>query len=167
MLISKAIARLVRPVADLVRPDVDQVRRPGAIDIGADDPIVVAEADLVMLAVPLAEQESWLRALSDLVPGAALVTSLRSDEGVPAAAGAMPERFRFIPGHVRPAAGAGTVRGAGADPISGCAWAIAAPDGDEHAARLAAFVRRIGGRPRLVGDAAGLQAFLQEPPPAV
>jgi len=39
--------------------------RLGAIDIGAGDPIVVAEAELILLALPRAEQERWLGAVAE------------------------------------------------------------------------------------------------------
>jgi prephenate dehydrogenase len=141
--------------------------RLGAIDVGADDPIVIADAELVVLAVPRAEQDQWIARLPELVPGQAIVTTLRSDEGVPDAAALLPARFRFVAGHIC-FAGSGTdLRRLSADELAGAAWVLVAADGDPDASKLAGFVSGLGARPvRLAGED-DLRAFLQQRAQAV
>jgi prephenate dehydrogenase len=141
--------------------------RLGAIDLGSDDPIVIAEAELVLFGVSAAEQESWVAAMPDLVPGRAILTSLSGNDGVPAAASSLPDRFRFIAGHLRAAPLAQDIRHASADALNGAAWALSAGAGDADAARLADFIRALGATPVVVADEGALQAFLRERPHAV
>src|SRR6187401_337779 len=49
-----------------------------AIDVAADDPIVLAEADLVILAAPIQQNLEILRDLAENVSGAAVVTDTGS-----------------------------------------------------------------------------------------
>src|SRR3954464_364553 len=49
-----------------------------AIDVAADDPIVLADADLVILAAPIQQNLELLRALPENVAGAAVVTDTGS-----------------------------------------------------------------------------------------
>lgn len=141
--------------------------RLGAIDIGAVDPIVVADADLVVLAVPRAEQERWLSAVAELIPGRALISSLQSDEGPPDGVCALPARLRFIAGHVQAAPVTNDLRQASADAVVGAAWALAATETDAEASKLAAFASGLGARPVMIGSEAGFDPFLRQRPEAV
>ena len=136
--------------------------RLGAIDVGADDPVVIAEAELVVLAVPRAEQDHWIARLPELVPGPAIVTTLRSDEGVPDDAALLPARFRFVAGHVCFAGGGTDLRRVSADELAGAAWVLVANDDDPDASKLAGFVSGLGARPVRVDGADDLRAFLQQ-----
>jgi prephenate dehydrogenase len=136
--------------------------RLGAIDVGADDPIVIADAELVVLAVPRAEQDQWIARLPELVPGQAIITTLRGDEGVPDAAAVLPARFRFIAGHLCLAVCDADPRPLSAEGMAGAAWALIARDGDPDASKLAGFVSGLGARPVLVDGEDDLRAFLQQ-----
>jgi prephenate dehydrogenase len=136
--------------------------RLGAIDIGADDPIVIAEAELVVLAVPRTEQDQWIAALPDLVPGQAIITTLQSDEGVPEAAALLPARFCFIAGHLCLALSGTDLRHLNTDEVAGAEWALIARDGDPDASTLAGFVSGLGARPVRLDGEADLRAFLQQ-----
>src|SRR5882724_265011 len=76
-----------------------------AIDVAADDLIVLAEADLVVLAAPVKQNEALLAELDENVRQPAVVTDTGSTKrDIVAAAAALPPRFTFIGGH--PLAGA-------------------------------------------------------------
>lgn len=139
----------------------------GAIDVGANDAVIVAEAELILLDLPVADQAHWIETLDEWVPGAAILASLRSDDGVPE--GAVPDaRFRFIAGHLRPAHPLpADVRRTETTAIAGASWAIGADADGREADRLATFARGIGALPVFVGEAAGLRSFLQDTDPAV
>src|SRR5215210_5916406 len=71
-----------------------------AIDVAADDAVVLAEADLVILAAPIQQNLEILRGLPDNVTGSAVITDTGSTKrAVVEAAGALPDRFAFIGGH--------------------------------------------------------------------
>src|SRR6476620_7447474 len=76
-----------------------------AIDVAADDLIVLAEADLVVLAAPVKQNIAVLRELDEYVRTPAVVTDVGSTKReIAEAARELPERFTFIGGH--PLAGA-------------------------------------------------------------
>ena len=68
-----------------------------AIDVAADDLVVVSEADLIVLAAPVEENISLLSRLDDFVPGHAVVTDVGSTKrAIVAAARTLPPRFTFV-----------------------------------------------------------------------
>src|SRR5579862_2524580 len=76
-----------------------------AIDVAADDLIVLAEADIVILAAPVKQNVALLAELDANVRQPALVTDTGSTKReIVAAAGDLPPRFTFVGGH--PLAGA-------------------------------------------------------------
>src|SRR3954464_14370535 len=76
-----------------------------AIDVAADDMVVLAEADLVVLAAPARQNLALLDELDDNVRQPAVVTDTSSTKrAVMAAAAGLPARFTFVGGH--PLAGA-------------------------------------------------------------
>ena len=71
-----------------------------AIDVAADDPVVMAEADLVVLAAPVRTNMALLADLEEHVGGAAVVTDVGSTKrDVVEAARTLPSRLTFIGGH--------------------------------------------------------------------
>ena len=71
-----------------------------AIDVAADDPVVMAEADLVVLAAPVRTNLALLADLEEHVGGAAVVTDVGSTKrDVVEAARTLPSRLTFIGGH--------------------------------------------------------------------
>src|SRR5256885_13370987 len=76
-----------------------------AIDVAAEDLIVLAEADIVILAAPVKQNIALLAELDENVRQPAVVTDTGSTKrDIVAAAGLLPPRFTFIGGH--PLAGA-------------------------------------------------------------
>src|SRR5689334_1542430 len=76
-----------------------------AIDVAADDLIVLAEADVVVLAAPVRQNIALLAQLDEYVRTPAVVTDTSSTKReIAAAARSLPARFTFIGGH--PLAGA-------------------------------------------------------------
>src|SRR5690348_7573748 len=70
------------------------------IDAAADDPIVLAEADLVILAAPVRQNLALLDQLDENVRGNAVVTDTGSTKReIVGAAGRLPPRFTFVGGH--------------------------------------------------------------------
>ena len=83
-----------------------------AIDVAAEDPIVLAEADLVILAAPIQQNLELLRELPDNVTGTAVVTDTGSTKReIVEAAKSLPDRFTFIGGHPLGAPGGLSTRG--------------------------------------------------------
>ena len=84
---------------------LEESMRRHAIDVAADDLIVLAEADIVILAAPVKQNIALLAELDDNVRQPAIVTDTGSTKReIVAAAAGLPPRFTFIGGH--PLAGA-------------------------------------------------------------
>src|SRR6476661_644995 len=65
-----------------------------AIDVAADDPVVLGEADLVILAAPIQQNLEILRDLAENVSGAAVVTDTGSTKrAIVEAARSLPSRL--------------------------------------------------------------------------
>ncbi len=151
-------ARQLWPTALVIGVDnkdvLETAMRLHAIDIAADDPIVLAEADLVVLAAPVRQNVEMLGALDDNVRQPAVVTDTGSTKrAMVEAARRLPPRFTFVGGH--PLAGA-AVRGlefARADLFRGRPW-IFTPTGDSAGAaleKLHAFAQALGAAPSTMG----------------
>lgn len=124
-----------------------------AIDVAADDLIVISEADLIVLAAPVEANISLLSRLGDVVPGHAVVTDVGSTKrAIVAAARTLPPRFTFIGGHPLAGAARGGIEHARPDLFKGRPW-ILTPDGDsagQTVERLSAFVSGVGAAPRIM-----------------
>lgn len=86
---------------DVDAPTLELARRMGAVDAVSSDPRdMLAEADMVILACPLAEIVAWLKRLPQYVEKACVVLDLGSAKrGVLAAMQALPQRFDPLGGH--------------------------------------------------------------------
>lgn len=117
------------------------------IDIGADDLGMVAEADLIVLAAPVAENERLLRSeLSSFVHRHVQVTDLGSTKReISAAAAGLPEHLRFIGGHPIAGAADGGVEHARPDLFDGRPWILCPPVQSDWS-RLNAFITALGAR---------------------
>lgn len=94
-----------------------------AIDVAADDPVVLAEADLVILAAPIQQNLELLRELPDHVAGSAVVTDTGSTKReIVEAARSLPERLTFIGGHPLGGAARGGIDHARPDLFTGRPW---------------------------------------------
>jgi prephenate dehydrogenase len=140
-----------------------------AIDVAADDLVVIAEADVIVLAAPVEENVSLLARLDDVVPGPAVVTDVGSTKrAIVAAARSLPPRFTFVGGHPLAGAARAGIEHARSDLFKGRPW-ILTPDRDdvgETIDRLFAFLTGLGAVPRLMSPEAHdrLLAFLSHLP---
>ena len=140
-----------------------------AIDVAADDLIVLAEADLVVLAAPARQNIALLEALDDNVRQPAVVTDTSSTKReIVAAARSLPARFTFVGGHPLGGAAKGGLEHARTDLFRGRPWLLTpAGDGAGPAVeKLMAFARALGAEPRIIGVGAHdrLLAFLSHLP---
>jgi prephenate dehydrogenase len=124
-----------------------------AIDVAADDLIVLAEADIVVLAAPARQNIELLAALDENVRQPAVITDTTSTKReIVAAARSLPPRFTFVGGHPLGGAAKGGLEHARADLFRGRPWLLT-PTGEGAGAaleKLMAFVRALGAEPRLI-----------------
>src|SRR5712691_8043729 len=127
-----------------------------AIDVAADDLIVLAEADVVVLAAPVRENIALLERLDENVRQPAVVTDTGSTKrSMVEAARALPPRFTFVGGHPLGGAAKGGLEHARPDLFAGRLWLLT-PDTDRTGAAvdtLSAFTRALGAEPRVVSVA--------------
>ncbi|MEW5980848.1 MAG: prephenate dehydrogenase/arogenate dehydrogenase family protein [Acidobacteriota bacterium] len=123
-----------------------------AVVAGADDPVVAAEADLLVLAAPVAENARLVGELPALLAGNAIVTDLGSAKRVMVeAAIGMPERLTFIGGHPLAGAPRSGIEFARPDLFAGRPWILVPGTAPPDATlRLEAFVAGVGGVPRIM-----------------
>ena len=167
---------------------LETAMRMHAIDVAAEDLIVLAEADLVILAAPVKQNIALLAELDDNVRQPAVVTDTGSTKrDIVAAAGLLPPRFTFIGGHPLAGAAHGGLEYARPDLFAGRPWLLtpaSAPNdgaqnpksppgargyqpGDAAALdKLTDFTRALGAEPRLIDAVAHdrLLAFLSHLP---
>jgi prephenate dehydrogenase len=140
-----------------------------AIDVAADDLVVAAEADLVILAAPVRENLRLLEALDEHISGNAVVTDVGSTKrDIVAAASCLPPRFTFVGGHPMGGAARGGFAHAREDLFKGRPW-IFTPQGDgaaEVLGKLYDFASALGAVPRSMDAAAHdrLLAYLSHLP---
>jgi prephenate dehydrogenase len=140
-----------------------------AIDVGADDAVVLAEADLVILAAPIQQNLEILRDLPDNVTASAVVTDTGSTKrAVVEAAKALPDRFAFIGGHPLGGAARGGIDHARPDMFRGRPWLFTPEQAHDVQAldRLNSFVTGLGAVPRVLSphDHDRLLAFISHLP---
>jgi prephenate dehydrogenase len=140
-----------------------------AIDVAADDAVVLAEADLVILAAPIQQNLEILRDLGDNVSGSAVVTDTGSTKRtVVEAAAALPERFTFIGGHPLGGAARGGIEHARPDMFAGRPWLFTPTGATDSPAldKLKSFVSGLGAVPRILSpqDHDHLLAFISHLP---
>jgi prephenate dehydrogenase len=140
-----------------------------AIDVAADDLVVLAEADLVVLAAPVKENIALLDELDDHIHKPALITDTGSTKReIVSAARQLPERFTFIGGHPLGGAAKGGLEHARPDLFARRPWLLT-PDAGTHDAaldQLSSFIRALGSEPRTLTAEAHdrLLAFLSHLP---
>jgi prephenate dehydrogenase len=166
-------ARQLWPTSLVIAVDnkdvLETAMRLHAIDVAADDPMVLAESDLVVLAAPVRQNILLLDELDEHVRQAAVVTDTGSTKRTMVeAARRLPPRFTFIGGHPLGGAATGGLIHARPDLFKGRPWLLT-PGGDAHGEaldRLMSFVRALGAEPHVVGATAHdrLLAFLSHLP---
>jgi prephenate dehydrogenase len=127
-----------------------------AIDVGADDLFVAAEADLVILAAPVRQNIARLKELSEAVTGPAVVTDVGSTKReIVAAARELPVQFSFVGGHPLGGAARQGVDFARPDLFTDRPWLFTPDDKVDEGVldRLTRFAAALGARPRVM-DAA-------------
>ena len=140
-----------------------------AIDVAADDPIVLAEADVVILAAPVRQNLALLERLDENVRQPAVVTDTGSTKrAIVEAARSLPARFTFVGGHPLGGAAAAGLEHARPDLFKGRPWLFtpSSDGGGQALERLLEFARALGAEPRIMGAAAHdhLLAFLSHLP---
>ena len=132
---------------------LEDAMRLHAIDVAADDLIVLAEADLVILAAPVLQNIALLERLDEYVRQPAIVTDTSSTKrAIVDRARRLPPRFTFVGGHPLGGAAKGGIQHARPDLFSGRPWLLT-PTGDASGAaveHLSAFARALGAEPRIV-----------------
>lgn len=166
-------ARAIWPASLVIAVDnkdvLETAMRLHAIDVAADDLIVLAEADLVILAAPVRQNLLLLNELAANVRVPAVVTDTGSTKrAIVEAARQLPPRFTFVGGHPLGGAAASGLDHARPDLFKGRPWLFTpASDATGDALdRLLEFARALGALPRVVGVAAHdrMLAFLSHLP---
>ena len=119
-----------------------------AIDVAAEDLIVLAEADLVVLAAPVKQNIALLEELDDHVRVPAVITDTGSTKrDIVAAARSLPPRFTFIGGHPLGGASKGGLEHARPDLFTGRPWLLTPTGRSEDRARQPSGRERSPDRP--------------------
>ena len=140
-----------------------------AIDVAADDPVVMAEAELVVLAAPVRQNIELLAQLDEYVTGSAVVTDVGSTKReIAECARGLPPRLSFVGGHPLGGAPRGGIDYARADLFKGRPW-LFTPSNDATGValeRLESFVRAFGAEPHVMspGEHDRLLAYLSHVP---
>jgi len=166
-------AREIWPASLVIGVDnkdvLESAMRRHAIDVAADDLVVLAEADLVVLAAPARQNVALLEELDEYVRQPAVVTDTSSTKReIVRAARTLPPRFTFVGGHPLGGAAKGGLEHARADLFRGRPWLLT-PTGDGAGVaieQLSLFVRALGAEPRTIDVEAHdrLMAFLSHLP---
>lgn len=128
-----------------------------AIDVAADDLIVLAECDVVILAAPVRQNLALLEQLDDNIRTAAVVTDTGSTKrGIVEAARRLPPRFTFVGGHPLGGAAKSGLEHARSDLFKGRPWLFTPSDekAGESLEKLLAFVTALGAEPRVLSPSA-------------
>jgi prephenate dehydrogenase len=127
-----------------------------AIDVAADDLIVLAEVDLVVLAAPVKQNLAVLAELDDHVRTPAVITDVGSTKReMTRAARELPDRFTFIGGHPLAGSAQSGLDYAREDLFRGRPWILTADESTRTAPavqramdKLTAFAQGLGAVPR-------------------
>ena len=174
-------ARQIWPASLVIGVDnkdvLETAMRLHAIDVAADDPYILAEADLVILAAPVRQNIELLRDLDDNVTQPAVITDVGSTKrAIVEAARALPAKFTFIGGHPLGGAAQGGLEFARPDLFHGRPWLLTPSEsvsrrsdgktGGDAMEKLLAFVTALGAEPRVLDVATHdrLLAFLSHLP---
>ena len=133
-----------------------------AIDVAADDLIVLAECDVVILAAPVKQNAAILAELDENVRTSAVVTDTGSTKReIVAVSKILPPRLTFVGGHPLAGAARGGLEHARPDLFAGRPWLLTS-----HSESLESFIRALGAEPRVVDADAHdrLLAFLSHLP---
>src|SRR5437763_4293304 len=153
-------AREIWPASLVIAVDnkdvLETAMRLHAIDVAADDGVVLAEADLIILSAPVRQNLTLLESLDAHVRQPAVVTDTGSTKrAIVEAARSLPPRFTFIGGHPLGGAAASGLEHARPDLFKGRPW-LFTPAGDaggDALDKLLAFARALGAQPQIMDPA--------------
>jgi prephenate dehydrogenase len=151
---------------------IEMAMRMGAADVGGDDLVLAAEAQLILFAAPVCVNIRLLAELADYVPGEALVTDVGSTKReMVNAARALPPRLTFVGGHPLAGAAVGGLDAARPDLFAGRPWLLT-PGGvgdDQVPARFRALLEAIGATVHILAPDAhdALAAYISHLPQLV
>ena len=135
---------------------LETAMRRHAIDVAADDLVVLAEADLVILAAPIKENIALLERLDEHVRQPAIVTDTGSTKrAIVEAAEILPPRLTFVGGHPLGGAARGGLEHARPDLFVGRPWLLTPTNEATGPAvdKLSSFARALGADPQIVSVA--------------
>ena len=124
-----------------------------AIDVASDDPMLMTEADLVILAAPIKENHNVLASLEDHVGGEAVVTDVGSTKREICESSVKSlKRLRFVGGHPLGGAPKGGIENARPDLFSERPWLFTPTEStcDESLTKLRTFVTGFGAVPHVM-----------------
>jgi prephenate dehydrogenase len=136
---------------------IEGAMRLHAADVGGDDLILAAEADLVVLAAPVRQNLAVLGAIAEHVRGDAIVTDVGSTKRrIVEAAQSLPSRLTFIGGHPLAGAAVGGLEAGRADLFRDRPWILTPvrPGTDPALAKLGGFIEGLGARVEILDPAA-------------
>jgi prephenate dehydrogenase len=136
---------------------IEGAMRQHAADVGGDDLILAAEADLVVLSAPVRQNLAVLGEIADHVRGEAIVTDVGSTKRqIVEAAQALPSRLVFIGGHPLAGAAVGGLPAGRADLFQDRPWILTPlqPGTDPALTKLGAFIEGLGARVEILDPAA-------------
>jgi len=144
-------ARELWPTALVIAVDnkdvLETAMRLHAVDVAADDLVVLAEADVVVLSAPVKQNVARLAELDEYVRTPAVITDTGSTKReIAAAAKSLPPRFTFVGGHPLAGAARGGLEHARPDLFVNRPWLLT--QGSE---RLESFIRALGAEPKVLG----------------
>ena len=124
-----------------------------AIDVAAEDLVVMSGAQLIVLAAPVRQNIELLEQLDEYIDGPAIVTDVGSTKReISERARCLPDRLTFVGGHPLGGAPRSGIDYARADLFRGRPW-LFTPSGDGVGValeRLEAFVRALGAEPHVM-----------------
>ena len=124
-----------------------------AVDVAASDPVVIADADLVVLAAPVETNIELLQVVAEYVTVSAIVTDTSATKRrIVERSATLPPRLQFVGGSPLGGAARSGFEHARSDMFAGRPW-ILTPVGDgggESLERVSHFVRELGAEPRVM-----------------
>tara|TARA_B100001123_G_scaffold244838_2_gene273768 strand:+ start:16565 stop:17479 length:915 start_codon:yes stop_codon:yes gene_type:complete len=140
-----------------------------AIDVAADDLMVLAEADLIILAAPVKQNIGLLKTIEEFVPGEVVITDVGSTKReIVERARRLPGRFTYIGGHPLGGAPRGGLANARSDLFMERPWLLTPIDKkiEELIKRLSSFVEGLGAKTHIISPSEHdrLLAFLSHLP---
>jgi prephenate dehydrogenase len=150
-------ARQIWPASLVIGVDhkdvLETAMRLHAIDVAADDLVVLAAADVVILAAPVRQNLALLSELDENVRTAAVITDTGSTKrAMSEGARGLPSRFTFVGGHPLAGAAVSGLEHARPDLFQGRPWLLT-PTSDASGPavhKLTEFVRALGAVPSVM-----------------